>query len=126
MDRLLDLPFFGGDTRPITGAPALDLYQDQDNFAVKAELPGLKKEDIKLSLQDGVLTLSGERREEKAHDQKGSVRSERFFGRFERSTNLPMQVDGTRVTAAYEDGVLTVVLPKAEAAKPRQIEIQAH
>jgi HSP20 family protein len=126
VDRLFDLPFFGGDARQFTGAPALDLYQDSDNFTVKAELPGLKKEDIKLSLHDGVLTLSGERRAEKAHDEKGSLRNERFFGHFERSINLPMQVDGTRVNASYEDGVLTVTLPKAEAAKPRQIEIQAH
>jgi HSP20 family protein len=125
MDRLFDLPFFGGDARPMTGSPALDLYQDQDNFTVKAEIPGMKKEEIKLSLHDGVLTLSGERRSEKAHDEKGSLRNERFFGHFERSINLPMQVDGTRVAASYEDGVLTVTLPKAEAAKPRQIEIQA-
>ena len=126
VDRLLDSPFFGGnDTQTPTGAPALDLYQDADSFTVKAEIPGLKKEDIKLSLQDGALTLSGERRNEKNHDEKGSLRNERFFGRFERSINLPMQVDGTRVTASYEDGVLTVTLPKAEAAKPRQIEIQA-
>jgi HSP20 family protein len=126
VDRLLDLPFFGGETRQFAGAPAIDLYQDQDNFTVKAELPGLKKEDIKLSLQDGALTLSGERRLEKGHDEKGSLRNERFFGRFERSISLPMQVDGTRVAASYEDGILTVTLPKAEAAKPRQIEIQAH
>ncbi len=126
VDRLLDLPFSCSESRPVTGAPALDLYQDADNFTVRAELPGLKKEDIKLSLHDGVLTLSGDRRTEKAHDEKGSLRNERFFGRFERSISLPMQVDGTRVTASYEDGVLTVTLPKAEAAKPRQIEIQAH
>ena len=126
VDRLLDLPFLGGDARPFAGAPALDLYQDEDNFTVKAEIPGMKKDDIKLSLHDGVLTLSGERRSEKAHDEKGSIRNERFFGHFERSINLPTQVDSTRVSASYEDGVLTVTLPKAEAAKPRQIEIQAH
>jgi HSP20 family protein len=127
VDRLLDSPFFSGEnSRSPAGMPALDLYQDADNFTVKAEIPGLKKEDIKLSLQDGVLTLSGERRSEKAHDEKGSLRNERSFGRFERSITLPMQVDGTRVAASYEDGVLTVTLPKAEAAKPRQIEIQAH
>ena len=125
VDRLLDFPFFGEDARPVAGVPALDLYQDQDNFTVRAEVPGLKKEDIKLSLHDGVLTLAGERRSEKAHDEKGSLRNERYFGRFERSVNLPMQVDGTRVSASYEDGVLTVILPKSEAAKPRQIEIQA-
>ena len=85
----------------------------------------MKKEDITLSLHDGLLTLSGERQHEKAHDEKSLLRNERFFGRFERTVTLPMQVDGTRVQAAYEDGILTVTLPKSEAAKPRQIEIAA-
>ncbi len=121
-------PFFGGHhggTNSHGFSPALDVYQDKDSVLVKAELPGMKKEDITLSLHDGVLTFSGERRQEKAHDEKGRVRNERFFGRFERSLTLPVQVDGTRVTAAYEDGILTVTLPKSEAAKPRQIEIAA-
>ena len=83
----------------------------------------MKKEDVKLSLHDGVLTLSGECRHEKAHDEKASLRNERFFGRFERSLNLPFAVDATRVAASYEDGILTVTLPKAEEAKPRHIDI---
>lgn len=124
VDRLFDLtPFFGGEAAGSGWSPALDLYQDKDAFTVKAELPGMKKEDITLSLHDGLLTLSGERRHEKAADEKSSVRNERFFGRFERTITLPTQVDGTRVSASYEDGILTVSLPKAEAAKPRQIEI---
>ena len=118
VDRLFDLPHGNGGW-----SPALDLYQDKDRFTVTAELPGMKKEDITLSLHDGLLTITGERRQEKAHDEKSHLRNERFFGRFERSVTLPMQVDGTRVEAAYEDGILTVTLPKAEAAKPRQIEI---
>ena len=126
VDRLFEAtPLFGGnDAASAHGfSPALDVYQDKDNVLVKAELPGMKKEDIKLSLNEGVLTVSGERRHEKAHDEKSRVRSERFFGRFERTITLPVQVDGTRVAASYEDGILTVTLPKAEAAKPRQIEI---
>ena len=119
-------PFFGTDGRSAHGfSPALDVYQDKDNVIVHAELPGLKKEDITLSLHDGLLTLSGERRHEKAHDEKSHVRNERYFGKFERTITLPVQVDGTKVAAAYEDGILTVTLPKAEAAKPRQIEIAA-
>ena len=122
VDRLFDLPSLakgavGGWT------PALDVYQDKDTLFVKAELPGMKKEDVKLSLHDGVLTLSGERRHEKNHDEKANLRNERFFGRFERSINLPFTVDATRVSASYEDGILTVTLPKAEEAKPRQIDI---
>lgn len=125
VDRLFDLSPFTGSHGNVGWSPALDLHQDKDSFFVKAELPGMKKEDITLSLHDGLLTLSGERQHEKAHDEKSSLRNERFFGRFERTITLPMQVDGTRVQAAYEDGILTVTLPKAEAAKPRQIEISA-
>ena len=124
VDRLFDLPFSSRDSGHSAGwSPALDVYQDQDNLLVKAELPGMKKEGITLSIHDGLLTLAGERLQEKAHDEKSSLRKERFFGRFERTVTLPAQVDGTRVTASYEDGILTVTLPKAEAAKPRQIEI---
>jgi HSP20 family protein len=124
MDRFFDLPFFGGDSQAFAGfSPALDLYQDKDTLTVKAEVPGMKKEDIHLSLHDGTLTISGERRQEKAHDEKGSLRNERFFGKFERSLTLPLQVDSSRVSASYEDGILKVSLPKAEEAKPRQIEI---
>ena len=125
VDRLFDRPTFADQSGHGGWSPALDLYQDKDNFTVRAELPGMKKEDITLSLHDGLLTLSGERQHEKAHDEKSHLRNERLFGRFERTIALPMQVDGTRVQAAYEDGILTVTLPKAEAAKPRQIEIAA-
>ncbi len=126
VDRLFESsPFFGGNgsTSAHGFSPALDVHQDKDTVLVRAELPGMKKEDITLSLHDGVLTLSGERRQEKAADAQNRVRNERFFGRFERGITMPVQVDGTRVTAAYEDGILTVSLPKSEAAKPRQIEI---
>ena len=122
VDRVFDLPFLAKGTVG-DWTPALDVYQDKDTLFVKAELPGMKKEDVKLSLHDGVLTLSGERRHEKAHDEKANLRNERFFGRFERSLNLPFTVDATRVSASYEDGILTVTLPKAEEAKPRQIDI---
>ncbi len=124
VDRVFDLPFFGRESRGSTRwTPALDLHQDKDTLFVHAELPGMKREDTKLSLHDGVLTLSGERRPASSDDAKTTVRNERFFGRFERSVTLPTPVDAARVSAAYENGILTVTLPKAEAAKPRQIEI---
>ena len=124
VDRLFDLPSFGRESNRTLGwTPALDLHQDKDSLFVHVELPGMKKEDVTLSLHEGVLTLSGERRHEKAHDEKTTLRNERFFGRFERSVTLPTPVDAARVSAAYENGILTVTLPKAEAAKPRQIEI---
>ncbi len=127
MDRLFQAPFVsnaasGNDA--FTGwTPAVDFYQDKDSVVLRAELPGLRREDIHVSLHEDVLTLTGERREEKNADARGSLRSERFFGRFERRFTLPVRADAGRVSATYEDGILTVTLPKAEEAKPRQIEV---
>lgn len=127
VDRLFNtFPFFGGsEERFDSGSwmPAVDLYHDKESVTLRAELPGMKKEDIHVSLHEDVLTLSGERRQEKQHDEKGALRSERFFGKFERSFTLPVRVDASRVAASYEDGILMVTLPKAEEAKPRQIEV---
>ena len=125
VDRLFNaFRFFGGNEERFDGwAPAVDLYHDKDSVTLRAELPGMKKEDIHVSLHEDVLTLSGERRQEKQHDEKGALRSERFFGKFERRFTLPVRVDASRVAASYEDGILTVALPKAEEAKPRQIDV---
>ncbi len=103
--------------------PAVDVYEDKDNLLVKAELPGLKKEDIEISLHDGYLTLSGERKEESRKKDGDVYRSERWSGRFSRSISLPFQVQTDKITANYTDGVLAVTLPKAEEAKPKQIQI---
>lgn len=104
-------------------APALDLYEDKDHLTVKAELPGMNKDDIDIAIEDGVLSISGERKHEEKHTESESYRSERFYGRFNRSLTLPKPVDVDKVKAAYKDGVLTVTLPKTEAAKPKQIEV---
>jgi HSP20 family protein len=104
--------------------PALDLYQDKDNVYVKAELPGMKKEDIDVSLHDGVLSISGERKTEEKHKDAETYRSERFVGRFHRSITLPASVKADSVKAGYKDGILTITLPKSEEAKPKQIEIK--
>jgi HSP20 family protein len=105
-------------------APALDVYEDKDNLLVRAELPGMRKEDIDISLHENVVTISGERKNEKSHEGANVSRQERFFGRFTRSISLPKSVDHSRVKAGYKDGLLTVTLPKVEEAKPRQIKIQ--
>ena len=104
--------------------PAIDLYDDKDNVTVKAELPGLKKEDIDVSLHDGVLTISGERKSEEKFEGAETYRAERFVGRFQRSVTLPSPVSADKVQAQYKDGVLTVTLPKTEEAKPKQIEVK--
>ena len=124
LDRLFDSSFAPAFRTPGSSnrwTPALDVYQDKDQFTVVAELPGLKKEEIELSLHDGVLTISGERKQEKKGEE--GYRNERFFGRFQRSVTLPASVEDNKVKATYQDGILKVVLPKAEEAKPKQIEV---
>jgi HSP20 family protein len=102
--------------------PAMDLYQTNDDIVAMVELPGMRKEDIEISLHDGMLTISGERKEEKADGEK-AARTERFVGKFRRSISLPTRVDLNKANATYRDGILTVTLPKAEEAKPKQIQV---
>jgi HSP20 family protein len=104
-------------------SPAIDLYEDKDNVIVKAELPGMKKEDIDVSLHEGTLMISGERKSEQEYREGESYRSERFYGRFQRSVLLPSPVSADKVNASYKDGILTITLPKSEEAKPKQIEV---
>jgi HSP20 family protein len=101
--------------------PAVDVYQDKDRFIVVAEVPGMKKEEIDISLHGDTLTISGERKSQEKEGDK--FRTERFFGQFQRSLTLPSAVDVEKVKASYKDGILEVVLPKAEEAKPKQIPV---
>ena len=109
---------------PAGWLPAVDIHDGKDTVTVKAELPGMKKEDIDISLQEGVLTLSGERKGSCDCASGGMSLSERWFGRFQRSLSLPCPVDTKNIKAAYADGVLTIELAKAEEAKPKQIKVQ--
>jgi HSP20 family protein len=103
-------------------SPALDLYQNTDNLVAVVELPGMRKEDIDISLHNGTLTISGERRSDAFNGEKAE-RTERYFGTFRRSITLPARVDANKVSATYRDGILTVTLPKTEEAKPKQITV---
>ena len=124
MNRLFDFSWPSRDSGLFSGwSPALDVFDDKDNFVVKVELPGMKKEDINLSLHDGVLTISGERKFERENKEGETFRSERYFGKFQRSVTLPAAVDSNKVTASYKDGVLSIDLAKAEEAKPKQIAV---
>ncbi len=107
-------------------APPLDLHEDEDRITVRLELAGVKKEDFDVSLTDDVLTISGERKSEEDRREGESFRSERVFGSFSRSVTLPSPVKAGEVNAAYEDGILTVTLPKAEEARPRKIEVKVN
>jgi len=123
-ERVLESPLDRGGTQFLSGwLPAVDLYEDKDSVIVKAELPGMKKEDIDISLHDGFLTLSGERKEEQKYESADSYRSERVLGRFHRTISLPCRVDADKIKATYQDGILSVTLPKSEEAKPKQIAI---
>jgi HSP20 family protein len=105
-------------------APALDVYEDDDKMTVQLELAGMKKEDFDISLQDDVLTIAGERKSSQEKQDGECFRSERSFGAFRRSVTLPAPVQSGEVKATYQDGILTVTLPKAEEAKPRKIQVE--
>jgi HSP20 family protein len=128
LDTLLELPFWtngGRQSQLFSGwTPALDLYQNNDNIVATVELPGMRKEDIEISLQDGMLVIGGERKEQ-VNETNGATRTERHMGKFRRSITLPSRVDLNKVNATYQDGILTVTLPKAEEAKPKHIQISA-
>lgn len=105
-------------------APRLDVVERNGDFVVKAELPGVKKDDIEVSVENGVLTLSAESRSE-TEEKEGDrvIRQERRYGRYLRSLRLGKEIDEKKVKASYRDGVLELVLPKAEAVKPRRISV---
>jgi len=128
IDRLFDSPLnalTSNSQQFLNGwLPTIDVYEDRDHLVLKAELPGMKKEDINIQLHGDVLTLSGERKEEEVFDKAETYRAERFLGKFQRSLTLPVSVNASKVQASYKDGILTVTLPKAEEAKPKQIEVK--
>ena len=105
--------------------PAVDIFETKEHeFVIKAELPDMKREQITVTFENSVLTLSGERTSEFDERSGAFRRSERSYGKFTRSFTLPASVDGDRISAAYKDGVLTVRIPQREEAKPKQIEVK--
>ncbi len=126
MDRLFNA-FFG---KPIAEEsegiwiPVIDIEEDNENFIVSAELPGLKKEDVKISVRGNLLTISGERKQEAETKNKTYHRVERMYGKFSRTISLPSDVDVNKIKAVYKDGVLHITLPKPETMKPKEIEVE--
>ena len=116
---------FGASVVNRSWVPAVDIYENDDHaYIVKAELPELKREDINVTFENGVLTLKGERKPEFNVSADNFRRVERQYGTFTRSFALPATVDGNRIEASYKDGVLTVRLPQRDDAKPKQIQVQ--
>jgi HSP20 family protein len=105
--------------------PAVDIFEnDQHEIVIKAEMPGLKKEDIDVSVENATLTLRGHRERETTVKEEQYHRIERAYGMFSRSFSLPQTIDASKVQAEYKDGILTLTLPKREEAKPRQVQVQ--
>lgn len=126
--------FFGG-TFPRSGngngglkladwSPQVDISEDEKEYLIKADLPEMKKEEIKVNVTEGVLSVSGERKTEKEEKNKKFHRIERSYGTFERSFTVPEDADGTKVSAEFKEGVLKVHLPKSPVAKPKAIEVK--
>jgi HSP20 family protein len=125
-NRLFDTLFQPVNTNSQRWAPPMDLVEADDHFVLKADLPGLGDDDVTIEVQDGTLTISGERKSEHETREKGWYRLERSFGRFSRSLTLPEGVDADRIDASFDKGVLEISIPKPEERKPRRIEIGAN
>lgn len=103
--------------------PSVDVAETENEYTIKADVPGMKKEDIRISIENSTMTISGERKEEAEEKKKNYVRREKSYGSFMRSFELPHAIDSKNIKASYTDGVLTVNVPKSEDAKPKEIKI---
>ena len=123
MDEALGGEWNGGGTLASAWTPSCDVFEDKENLRIVVELPGVRPEDVKLSLENQVLTIQGEKKQVAEEKSERWHRYERSYGRFERMFTLPSTVDPDRIDAKVEHGVLTVTLPKAERARPREIAV---
>ena len=122
-NTVFDTPSGGNSGTLRRWMPAMDLIESGDHFVLRADLPGMSEEDVKIELEDSTLTISGERKAEHEAEREGFYRVERATGSFQRSLTLPKGVDPEAVTASFDRGVLEVRIPKPEQRKPRRIEI---
>ena len=106
-------------------APPVDIFESQEHLVIRAEVPGVGRDDLEVQIENGVLTLHGERKRETDVQDESACRLERVYGAFTRRFTLPTAVDAARIAATYKDGVLEVIVPKAETAKPKRVEIIA-
>ena len=120
-----DLPNGGTGAAARRWMPAMDLLETNEDFVLRADLPGMTESDVNIELEDNVLTVSGERKAEREDKREGFYRMERAFGSFSRSLTLPKGVDPEAVSASFDQGVLEVRIPKPEQRKPRKITISA-
>jgi HSP20 family protein len=130
MNRLFESTLFGETAgasrggRSIVWAPPIDVVESKDKVIVNAELPGMKPDEVELSVDEGVLTIKGERKFSEEVKEENLHRIERAYGYFERRISLPKTIDAEKISATYTDGVLRIELPKVEESKPKQIPIK--
>lgn len=128
IDRLFDLSFpqfpAAESAWVSSWSPSLDVYDEKEHYLVHADLPGLNREDITVSLEDNRLTIQGEKKQRTENKDKQCLRTERFYGRFQRSIVLPVGIDAGKVKASFKDGVLELTLPKRDEYKPKQVNIE--
>ena len=126
IDRMFDsfLPKANGDSEQAVWTPRVDLAESENAYLVHLDVPGMKKEDLEVNFQDGSVTVSGTRNEQTVGEDANFDRVERRFGRFYRSFDLPKTVDSSKIEAKYEDGVLSIRIPKAEESKPKSVTIK--
>ena len=128
LNSVLDEAFgaFPREDGAITAAwsPVCDVFEDKEAVKIVAELPGVKPEDVKLSLENNLLTIRGEKKQEAEERSERVHRYERSYGSFERGFVLPSTVDGDKISAQYQNGILTVIVPKVERARPREIPVR--
>ena len=124
--RALSWPRLGGQEAMARGdwAPRVDITETEKEFVIKAEIPDVKKEEVKITVDNGVLSIQGERKKEKEEKGKKFHRVERYYGSFTRSFTLPDNVDETKIEASFKDGMLNLHIPKSEKSKPRAINVK--
>jgi HSP20 family protein len=125
-DPFQDLIRYRASTADALGwAPPVDIFEKQDQLVLRAEVPGVQREDLDVRIENGVLTLEGERKQENDVAEGNAHLTERSYGSFTRSFSLPTTVDASKVAATYKDGVLEITVPKAETAKSKKVDIKA-
>jgi len=127
MNRLIDLAWnreSGEDIREGAWQPPVDIYEDENSVIIKAELPDVDQKNIEVKIEDNTLVLRGERKQDQTIKKENYHRIERFYGSFQRSFALPLTIDREKVKATCDKGILTIILPKREETKPKQINVE--
>jgi len=124
MNRAFNRSLTHHDGWPKTAYPNIEVKEETDQYVLHADLPGMRKEDFSIAVEGNRLTLKGERKQEKESREKGYYYSERIYGSFQRLLEFPSEIQADKIKASYKEGVLEILLPKAESAKPKQINVE--